>query len=1147
MWTARARFEPAARVSNCRLVIQRIKMARAQHSASPSGGEGLRPGALAPRFVPCDGAVCPPAMVSTTNAWSRLRTAKNASEARLALESLSARIHATADSVPAELRTLRPLAQHLAHPTTAIEAAMVLRALASRADSVALLVRGGFVAPLCAVIIKPPAGQPEPAKLRGWALAALNSLARMTAEHHSGLRAKLPDACLPALIHALHPSNPAESRAWAADAIAHLLRDDSAATAVAIRLGLVPHLATTISSAARFSDGPKNLEAVETAARASLGALGDVVQLAVGRARVLQSSKTSDGAQRQQPSSDPVPLIVDTAVSLLLRASLAPAAASFLKRLCVSGGVPAARAALLSPALPAALPLLLSADSDDDELADAELDLTATTSTADHPAAPVRSLVVAIAAQLLSAPAVASAYAAAAHPPDTTTSTTTTTVIGDGVASALRALRATARDVHQRAASSRHPAHRAAALLLDTLQNAIDLELTRAIGHATNTKPAAAQQQQQPLSPESIVAPVEAMASLSTSREIGSSARQVGWQEANGGGIAPYPEPMPFLPNATGLVDYTKDPSAPPPPPYLSTTNVDGIITRPPAPIVPSAAVTTAWSSTEMAPTAALASAALRKAEACEQRAFIERQLMSRALSSCEERAFAMSADGTAGREVAKAAEARCEALSRAAIEADKRCKAMELRMEAAEAAEERSTAKADAAEKRAVEAEAEVAKAEAAGMAKVEERLNTAVSEAVGKAVEAAEAAAVKASSDAADAATAEAEAASMARTSDAVRAAVEETVRKCRAEQENALKEAQRVHGAAMAAALELTRRKHTEEMESAKAKVKEAEERVSASEAKAERASKDKQELETRSYQQVREARRAAEQACRSAADAHARSRSSELAREEAIAEHDRLLTYLQNELSTTGMNLANVGSAITKSSAATTTAAATPTLLQIAADEVSTNIVDLGTIEPKRMEGGRATGDNGATARLSFSGASTSKASRTVSFEEDKEEEEGKEAEEEAGEGGGNGEMRLSWDPATPGISIPTLFAPQTPAAAPAPAPSAPVPMSMPRSGGGTAARAAGWREASGGVAFCAASTPRSLRSAQHPLRPSSSKSTRTVTVFEDEKKEEAPPLSARSRPQKPHSGAGKKAVPLLTPRGAQRKQLEQLRA
>ena len=49
----------------------------------------------------------------------------------------------------------------------------------------------------------------------------------------------------------------------------------------------------------------------------------------------------------------------------------------------------------------------------------------------------------------------------------------------------------------------------------------------------------------------------------------------------------------------------------------------------------------------------------------------------------------------------------------------------------------------------------------------------------------------------------------------------------------------------------------------------------------------------------------------------------------------------------------------------------------------------------------MEGGRATGDDGATARLSFSGASTSKASRTVSFEEDKEEEEeeGKEAEEE----------------------------------------------------------------------------------------------------------------------------------------------------
>ena len=58
---------------------------------------------------------------------------------------------------------------------------------------------------------------------------------------------------------------------------------------------------------------------------------------------------------------------------------------------------------------------------------------------------------------------------------------------------------------------------------------------------------------------------------------------------------------------------------------------------------------------------------------------------------------------------------------------------------------------------------------------------------------------------------------------------------------------------------------------------------------------------------SHPQVREARKAAEAACRSAADAHARARASELAREDAASEHGRLVSYLLAELSTTTMLL------------------------------------------------------------------------------------------------------------------------------------------------------------------------------------------------------------------------------------------------
>ena len=82
-------------------------------------------------------------------AWSRLRSAPHASDARAALESLVARIHATPDAVPFDTRSLRPLAHHLTQPQTAVEAAMVLHALCARAEAASLVVRAGFVAPLC--------------------------------------------------------------------------------------------------------------------------------------------------------------------------------------------------------------------------------------------------------------------------------------------------------------------------------------------------------------------------------------------------------------------------------------------------------------------------------------------------------------------------------------------------------------------------------------------------------------------------------------------------------------------------------------------------------------------------------------------------------------------------------------------------------------------------------------------------------------------------------------------------------------------------------------------------------------------------------------------------------------------------------------
>ena len=179
-------------------------------------------------------------------AWGRLRTAKSSSEARQALESLVHRISCTAEAIPPDSRALRPLAGHLAQPATAVEASMVLHALCARADAASLVVRGGFVAPLCDAASNPDDGD-DALALRGWALAALAALAHSTAG--KPVAQKLPEACLPTLIGALHKAATDECRAWAADAIALLVRNNSAATAMAIRLGVVARLAQVLGAA----------------------------------------------------------------------------------------------------------------------------------------------------------------------------------------------------------------------------------------------------------------------------------------------------------------------------------------------------------------------------------------------------------------------------------------------------------------------------------------------------------------------------------------------------------------------------------------------------------------------------------------------------------------------------------------------------------------------------------------------------------------------------------------------------------------------------------------------------------------------------------------------------------------------------------
>ena len=851
-------------------------------------------------------------------AWSRLRTAQSPSDARLALESLVHRISSSAEAIPPDARALRPLAGHLAQPATAVEAAMVLHALCARPDAASLVVRGGFVAPLCDAANNPDEGE-DALALRGWALAALAALAHATAGRP--VAQKLPDACLPTLIGALHRAATDECRAWAADGIALLVRSNSAATAMAIRLGAVARLARVLGAAAGVAFAPDELTHREAGAKAALGALGEIVQLSVGRARLLRPSSLHDNPHATEAEADAAPLVVDSAVALLLAPTLAPAAGAFLKHLCSMGGAPAARAVLLTPGLPAAVPLLLSAaaDPEDYEAMVAANAPRASSSCAHHPAAPVRALVISVTAQLLSTASVAHSFANAATRSQTADAPSTT---APSIPAALRALRRTARDVHERTAASRHPAHRASAVLLETLLSAIDIELTRVTsGQPTSAFPTStsappiAHSVATPAAFAALVAPTPRPAHPPPAAYLAPAA-----YEPSPAAALPLPPRLAFSAHASAEL------AVPPPQPArFSAPPYD----RPRAPPPPTSAMAAAaWATPGAAPTAALASAALYRSESHQQRTGIELAMLGRALNGCEERAALCAADAAASREEARAANGRCEAMSKAARDAERRASAAEGALAAANAAEERAVDALAAAERRGAHAErASAARAQTA-RAEAEKRREAEVSDAVQKAVRVAEAAAKKATAATVAAAEAAATEAAAESTATAVARAVEAAVADARAEareeaarkQSAAIAEAQRVHTSAMAAALEHTRSKHAEELRQAGERARAAAADEASTRVMAEDAASAKQEVEARAYAQVREARKAAEAACRSAADAHARARASEVAREEAAGEHARMLAYLGDELETTRSALRNVEAAAERSDVA-----------------------------------------------------------------------------------------------------------------------------------------------------------------------------------------------------------------------------------
>ena len=431
--------------------------------------------------------------------WAALRAARTATDTRAALANLTMQLRGQSGvplAPPSDARSLHPLLSALRHPETAVEAAVVLHALCGRSDASNYLVRGGAIGPLCEAASY-SANYEDGAKLRGWGLAALAALARSVCGEKPGgerssnaaggaaIRQKLPEQVLPTLLGALQPSAPAECRAWAADAIATLIRSDVGASALAIRLGVVPLLAQVLESAAA-GGGPADA-ASEASATSALGALGAVVQLTVGRARVLHhpaaaaaqgeseaAARLRSQQQQQQRSHRQPQPIVDSAITLLLFPALAPSTAQFLRRLSTSGGEAAALALLTSPSLPSVLPLLLAGEGamDDDEYrAAAEEDDEATLDEG-TPSKPVRASLVAITSQLLAS--------------SSSSAIASTGVVANCIdPSALDALRAAATEVLTRAAGS--PRHNATCMLLKAVLSAADAHLPHHRAPSANT------------------------------------------------------------------------------------------------------------------------------------------------------------------------------------------------------------------------------------------------------------------------------------------------------------------------------------------------------------------------------------------------------------------------------------------------------------------------------------------------------------------------------------------------------------------------------------------------------------------------------------------------------------------------------------
>lgn len=970
-------------------------------------------------------------MATVPRQWAALRAARTTEDMRNALEELAVRCRHTDDggdgtallAPPSDARSMQPLLSALRHPETAIAAAVVLHALCGRSDAAPYLVRGGALGPLCDAASY-TANYSDAQKLRGWATAALAALARSVCGGSgqggggggstAALRQKLPEVCLPTLIGGLQPSAPSECRAWAADAVATLIRHDAGASALAIRLNLVPALSHILAAAAdgAGATAPSSSggdAASAAAARSALAALCAVVRLAVGRARVLHGGALDElkQANRQAQSSgmrshtshhphivpsSPTSSIVHAAVQLLLRPSIAPTAAHFLRKLCSAGGPEAANAVLGSAALPAALPLLLaadapSADSEDGDFEGGDLQQ-------EHPAAPIRATLVAVTSMLLSTPTPATGASSSAASSSSVVSggPASSKPAADADPAALDALRHAATSVLTRAAGSSAASHTSACRVLKQLLSAIEAEplprpraAAKSVMAPAKSAEASAEAGGRPpvtyltskarvwesnddesdargpraAALEAVVsAPAPAAQPSSSSRLIdgpssfssaasrpnearhvaniysslrdaavgwdGADSLAAHWSRANAGNL-PSPRRLRTMETSTASATGADSGSHSPGPAVRTAADL-------PLPNVAHAGLDPATTSAAQLAAAAAARRTEKRVQE-ERRATLERTLLAKALEGCEARAAAAAEDAAESRAMVREAEARCDLMGRASREAERRANNAESAQRLAErgvdAAEERSAAAervAAAARTKAERAKEEAAAgAEAATKRAVKEAVATAVAEADGRKAAAVAAARAEAKAEM-TAARAEWERQATAKVEAAVEACEERHRLEVNAERERrvdleAALEAAEARAAEtegkLAALAERSRAKDAEEEATRRADAaKEVMAEMAAAEldalrshleaecaAKVARAEELRREAEAKSHGQVREARKAAEAACRSAADAHARARASELAREDAAAEHSRLLGYLTEELETT----------------------------------------------------------------------------------------------------------------------------------------------------------------------------------------------------------------------------------------------------